>query len=285
MSDIDMQGPSPRQWREPPAIPVRVFDAGCEPVPMRYHERELQSDFWRAYIADSPGLSLRCGGLALAYARQAVLVIPGWCRFRFLARPEVWHAYVHFTTPTLPAALVREIAPLPMRIADRDLADAFAAYGRRISTGAMPALVGQEALGLAHIILHRVIAGMPPAHQARLAAIHGGPIAELAAWMRADLRRPLRLRDLAARLDCCPDVCVRRFRAAYGQTPMQYLAEVRCVRAAEMLLAGGQGIPAIAEACGFPNRNYLTRVFTARFGLAPAAYRETHADTRAAPGR
>lgn len=282
MSEIDLAGPCPRQLTDPPTLPVHLTHAGCEPVPMRYHGMTLRNDYWRAYIVDRRGLGLNAGSLGLAYAPGAVTVIPGWCAFTFRARPGVWHAYIHFTTPSLPPALVAGLFPTPFALRDPLLHRGLVRLGRTIAQGSA-ALAGHEGLALAHLAVHRSLERLAPAALARLAPVSGGALAELATWMRGNLHRPLSVGELAARLGCARDTCIRRFRAVFNQTPAQFAIDCRVARAAELLLTTALDLPAIAAACGFPNRNYLTRVFTRRLGLAPAAYRRRHARVDSVP--
>jgi transcriptional regulator GlxA family with amidase domain len=72
------------------------------------------------------------------------------------------------------------------------------------------------------------------------------------------------------------DAFHRAFRAGSGQTPAQFLIERRVARAAGLLTGGDMPLAGIARACGFPNRHYLTRMFTRRMGASPAAYRRLH---------
>jgi len=65
----------------------------------------------------------------------------------------------------------------------------------------------------------------------------------------------------------------RRFRSAYGQTPSQYLTEVRLQRAASLLRSTDRGIAEIAFDQGFPNVVWFTKRFRRLFGLPPGAYR------------
>lgn len=276
MSGIDLTGPCGVQLAEPPQLPLRLTHAGCEAVPMRYDGVTLRNDYWRAYIVDRAGLGLESGSATLAYPAQAVTVIPGWTKFTFRARPGVWHAYIHFTTPSLPPGLVAELFPAPFTLRDPILLAGLRRLGRALSHDQATALAGQEAVGLAHLVLHRCLLRLPAPALARLAPASGGALAELATWMRANLHRQLAVGELAARLGCARDTCIRRFRAAFNRTPAQFVIDCRVARAAELLLDRAQDIPAIAAACGFPNRNYMTRLFTRRLGLAPAAYRRRH---------
>jgi transcriptional regulator GlxA family with amidase domain len=64
------------------------------------------------------------------------------------------------------------------------------------------------------------------------------------------------------------------FRDAMGVTAAEYVRERRIARAAELLQSSEWSLDRIAVETGFPNRHYLTRVFSKRMGLPPAAYRE-----------
>ena len=66
---------------------------------------------------------------------------------------------------------------------------------------------------------------------------------------------------------------IRRFREATGRTPARYVQERRLERASELLVSTDYSIDRIAEASGFANRYYFTRVFTQRMGLPPGRYR------------
>ena len=59
------------------------------------------------------------------------------------------------------------------------------------------------------------------------------------------------------------DAIVRALRHAEGNKE----------RASELLVSTDYSIDRIAEACGFANRYYFTRVFTQRMGLPPGRYR------------
>ncbi len=63
------------------------------------------------------------------------------------------------------------------------------------------------------------------------------------------------------------------FRAAMGVSAAECVRERRIARAADFLLSSDWTIDRIADEAGFPNRHYLSRVFAARMGVAPAAYR------------
>ncbi len=65
----------------------------------------------------------------------------------------------------------------------------------------------------------------------------------------------------------------RTLRAHRGQTPTEFLLELRLQRAAALLRTGAQEIGDIAFDCGFENLSYFYRRFRLRFGQTPRAYR------------
>jgi AraC-like DNA-binding protein len=64
------------------------------------------------------------------------------------------------------------------------------------------------------------------------------------------------------------------FKDETGQTFTDYLAGVRCDKAAELLVNSDRTILDIAEACGFGNLSHFYHVFRKRKGTSPRRYRE-----------
>ena len=69
---------------------------------------------------------------------------------------------------------------------------------------------------------------------------------------------------------------LRRFGEAVGLSPGQYALERRVARAADSLARGDETLEALAERLGFADRFHFSKVFKARVGVAPAAYRRLH---------
>jgi AraC-like DNA-binding protein len=66
---------------------------------------------------------------------------------------------------------------------------------------------------------------------------------------------------------------LRRFRAATGMTPHQFLVSIR-VAHARRLLAAGVAPSGVAPMTGFADQSHLTRRFRGRIGFTPGRYRE-----------
>ncbi len=77
---------------------------------------------------------------------------------------------------------------------------------------------------------------------------------------------------------CChlsEDHFGRLFRERVGCTPAQYVFERRIAAATQALLFTNDSIDQITGRLGFANRYHLTRMFSRRMGIPPAAYRRT----------
>ncbi|MGH3327472.1 MAG: helix-turn-helix domain-containing protein [Streptomycetales bacterium] len=97
-----------------------------------------------------------------------------------------------------------------------------------------------------------------------------GPLLD---WARQRLDQPLTLATLAAHANLTPRTVIRRFHAATGTTPMNWLREIRINHARELLETTTLPIDKIAARCGLGSPANLRHHFTRTLGTAPSAYR------------
>ena len=99
-----------------------------------------------------------------------------------------------------------------------------------------------------------------------------GPVMRARDYLDAHYAQEVTLEDLAgvARLNRAH--FVRAFRQVLGTTPHAYLLDRR-FRAAARMLAEGDNVAEVALACGFCDQSHLNRVFKARMGVTPGAFR------------
>ncbi|MBE6929849.1 MAG: helix-turn-helix transcriptional regulator [Ruminococcaceae bacterium] len=64
------------------------------------------------------------------------------------------------------------------------------------------------------------------------------------------------------------------FKKLYSATPTQFVIDLRLNAAAELLSQGIPGITEVAAMTGFSDVYYFSRLFKARFGIAPSAFRK-----------
>ena len=105
-----------------------------------------------------------------------------------------------------------------------------------------------------------------------------GPLLD---WALARLDEPLTLPDLARQANISVRTLVRRFTAATGTTPLQWVLAQRVRRAQHLLESSDEPVERIASLAGFGTAANLRQHFTRAVGVAPMHYRRTfRGDTR-----
>ena len=95
---------------------------------------------------------------------------------------------------------------------------------------------------------------------------------------------PLAVAQLARLAGMSESTFMRRFRDVVGRAPGDYIIHTRITRACELLRRDdGPKLAAIADACGFADANYFSRLFRRVAGCTPRAYRALKLSLRA-PG-
>jgi transcriptional regulator GlxA family with amidase domain len=102
----------------------------------------------------------------------------------------------------------------------------------------------------------------------------GTPIADLLAWLPAQLGTDLSIAKLARRVAMSPRNFTRRFAEQIGVSPGRYIEELRFEAAKRELSRQGQSISGAAQVSGFGNTESLRRLFQRRLGITPKLFRE-----------
>ena len=69
----------------------------------------------------------------------------------------------------------------------------------------------------------------------------------------------------------------RHFKNATGQTPVEYLINLRLNMAVELLQTAPEaGVSDIAMRSGFNDSSYFARLFRRKFGISPRQFRNRH---------
>ncbi len=98
------------------------------------------------------------------------------------------------------------------------------------------------------------------------------------AWVQEHLDEPVTVEDLAVRSAMSPRTFARRFLAATGTTPYQWLLGQRVQFAQRLLEASDLSIEAVAERSGFCTAGNLRKHFSRVVRTSPQAYRHTFQD-------
>jgi transcriptional regulator GlxA family with amidase domain len=131
-----------------------------------------------------------------------------------------------------------------------------------------------------------------PGHQTQFSttlaaqSAHDDKLADLAAWVEANLGKRLDVETLASRVAMSPRSFHRRMRDELGVSPAKFVESVRLDAARRWLDDTELDLAQVAARAGFSGPDHLIRAFARRFGVTPAAYRQIHGtaglETRAA---
>lgn len=101
--------------------------------------------------------------------------------------------------------------------------------------------------------------------------------AHLFDWARARLGERITIDRMASEAAMSRRSFIRRFEAATGTSPGEWLIGERVRRAADLLEATRLGVEAVATECGFGTADGLRHHFRTRLGISPTAYRRQFA--------
>jgi transcriptional regulator GlxA family with amidase domain len=98
-------------------------------------------------------------------------------------------------------------------------------------------------------------------------------LAPLLHWALEHLDEPLTIEQLAAQVSVTPRTLMRRFRAATGLAPLQWLLAQRVQRARHLLEATDDPLGLVADVCGLGTDTNLRHHFARLVGVSPTEYR------------
>jgi AraC family transcriptional regulator len=91
--------------------------------------------------------------------------------------------------------------------------------------------------------------------------------------IRADLKAPLKIADLAHDAGVHPVSLARAFRRHYGCSPADFIRRLRVEAARSTLARTDLPLSAVARLAGFADQSHLTRIFRRTVGTTPGCYR------------
>lgn len=93
-------------------------------------------------------------------------------------------------------------------------------------------------------------------------------------YIHKNLDHKITLEDIGHHTFFSPIYCDSLFKRETGYSIIDYLLEKRIDEAKRLLLEGTLSVQSISESVGFNDYNYFSRVFKARSGYSPTAYRK-----------
>lgn len=171
---------------------------------------------------------------------------------------------------TYTTAPVRDVSELQtLRAFDPHVASMARTLLHAQKTGAGQRYILSAAYYLAEYLIH-------PRRDAAPRAGGLGPeqLQTVTAFMSANLSWNITLDQLAKEAGLSRYHFLRRFSAATGKTPLQYLTELRIEAACYLLTVENDPVSQVGRRCGFPHPEHFARVFRKHVGCAPSQYRQ-----------
>jgi two-component system response regulator YesN len=102
-------------------------------------------------------------------------------------------------------------------------------------------------------------------------------IRDIAKYIEAHYREELSLQDIAARFYLSREYISRKFKQEFGINLSEYLTDIRMEKAKLLLLNPNLRICDVADAVGYQDEKYFSKVFKKTSGCSPAEYRKEEA--------
>jgi AraC-like DNA-binding protein len=257
---------------------IRLFSAGYLQVGDWWRDTDLLRGFWRLYLNEQTGASLSFGRKHFEMPAGALVLVPAGLEFDIRLSQPINQLFALFEFLGWPPDAAREILPGPIALPHDDLLTALAGELCDELGGAKGPLQPSSSSrmkALVHLSIAAVLATVPADRARRVLRINEGQREMMAVlhYIDDNLASAMSNARLAEIALSSESRFIRRFRETTGRTPARYVQERRLERASELLISTDFTIDQIAEACGFANRYYFTRVFTQRMGLPPGRYR------------
>jgi AraC-like DNA-binding protein len=239
---------------------------------------DLQSPFWRLYLVDKPGANIVHGGRKLALHPGRIHVIPAWVRFQSSSKRSMIQSYMHFYVTGFPPTLLRRFFDRPLLLKRDPVLESLCRRWQE-GFGSPTGFAGLGwAIALAYAAVAAAAASLPASDQHVFSNSWQdfSPVGPALECIDRRLSPPPTNPELARLCHLSTDRFIRKFRLIVGMTPARYGLERRVALAAQWLTATSRTVEEIADALGFTDRFHFSRVFKARLGLAPVAYRRLH---------
>ena len=79
----------------------------------------------------------------------------------------------------------------------------------------------------------------------------------------------IQISELSKLIHVCDDRMIRLFKEVIGETPVEYIVNIRVEHALKLLMEDNLSIAEIAEQSGFGSATYMSRVFKQKLGVTP----------------
>ena len=118
------------------------------------------------------------------------------------------------------------------------------------------------------VLRHRLAAGK-----------YSPPVQRTVEYLHLNYSQELNMRLLASRVNLSENYLAALFKQETGLTATQFIANLRCTQAAQMLKETDYSIAEISYYVGYLDNNYFVKVFKKQFQVTPSEYRRQNTHT------
>jgi transcriptional regulator GlxA family with amidase domain len=136
-----------------------------------------------------------------------------------------------------------------------------------------------------HLLAGHQDGQLPYAAMVRLTDPTDAAIVRSQQWIADNYATDTPVAAMIAQSALLPRTFGRRFRAATGRRPMEYVHEVRIDEARRILESSSIAVDDVGFSVGYQDPTFFRRLFKRKTGLTPAAYRRKFATIAPYPGR
>jgi AraC-like DNA-binding protein len=198
---------------------------------------------------------------------------------------QLWNPPLHPLFAALPAWTILPAAVRPPRSPLAPLVDLLAAEAARDAPAAETIVHGLLDATFGYLLRELLAAHEHAATPGWPRAIGHDRVRRAITLLHADTARDWTLDALAREVSLSRSALAQQFRAATGDTPLNYLRGLRMQRAMRLLGESDRPLDAVAAEVGYRDAFGFSKVFKRLVGIAPRDWRRRDLAERAAPGR
>ncbi len=99
---------------------------------------------------------------------------------------------------------------------------------------------------------------------------HASRVAKAIQTVRAELRSPLSVPELARTVGMSTSSFHQHFKSITGTTPLQYQKDLRLIKARVLMVEQGRTVTEVAYTVGYESPTHFSRDYSRKFGLPPS---------------
>lgn len=88
--------------------------------------------------------------------------------------------------------------------------------------------------------------------------------------------KPLTIKEIAQQVYLTPNYLCYLYKSRTKRTLYQFILDVKMEKAKKLLCETNKPLTEVADALGYGNQNYFTKLFTKYYGISPRVYRNQH---------